>query len=307
MNNEPLDSEYSYREMKEALIKDDIRKLTREITRDEVLDILIRGQDLRSKGIPEDEINRVISNEFGGTQMQTTDYWRPDPKEIGAGIVTPYTDNIPSSKYPPSDDNRVDRQFEPYLSEPYPMTGLELKKVNASVNYDATASKTDSQPSMHNEEGWVGTKVIPEWQYNIEDSQMSELEEGGVGSGRKKTLPHGASTFDVPQAVRTPKAKPAQPQSAIGPMGKAKTSMRTRREQEAEKRLAVYHVVPDFDHDICAFNAIGSSPVFADQSSTVVMPPTLPMSYAKPSSFDTRNSDGIPNPCSIFCGYCIPE
>ncbi len=35
-------------------------------------------------------------------------------------------------------------------------------------NYVATGSNVDSQPSMHNEEGFVGSKQVPEWSYDIE-------------------------------------------------------------------------------------------------------------------------------------------
>ena len=50
-----------------------------------------------------------------------------------------------------------------------------------------------------------------------------EVNEGGPGSGRKATQPHGKPMGQLPPA-HTPKSKPSMPSSAITPMGKGKTS-----------------------------------------------------------------------------------
>jgi len=44
-------------------------------------------------------------------------------------------------------------------------------------NYVATGAKLDQEPSMHNEEGWVGDKAIPEWQYDVEEYKQ-RIQEG---------------------------------------------------------------------------------------------------------------------------------
>jgi len=44
------------------------------------------------------------------------------------------------------------------------------------------------------------------------------LSEGGIGSGRKKTFPHGMPTPDVPTQPRTAKAKPAMPSRSFPPV-----------------------------------------------------------------------------------------
>jgi hypothetical protein len=74
-----------------------------------------------------------------------------------------------------SDSMQGQKDYEPYLSEPQPELNLpyQLPKEDQS-NYTGTASDVDSEPSMHNEHGHTVTKSIPEWQYNVEDSQFDE-------------------------------------------------------------------------------------------------------------------------------------
>ncbi|KKK75014.1 hypothetical protein LCGC14_2877970, partial [marine sediment metagenome] len=56
------------------------------------------------------------------------------------------------------------------LNPPYP-----YKSESESANWLGTANKINSEPSMHGEHGFNVAKAIPEWRYNIEDSQMYPL------------------------------------------------------------------------------------------------------------------------------------
>lgn len=63
-----------------------------------------------------------------------------------------------------------------------------------------------------------------------------EVNEGGPGSGRKSTGAHGVVPGQLPP-VKTPKAKPSKPSSAITPMGRGKTSSSAGRVNETEEDL----------------------------------------------------------------------
>ena len=63
-----------------------------------------------------------------------------------------------------------------------------------------------------------------------------EVNEGGPGSGRKKTGAHGVVPGQLPP-VKTPKAKPSKPSSAITPMGRGSTSSSAGRVNETEEDI----------------------------------------------------------------------
>jgi len=75
--------------------------------------------------------------------------------------VPPLTLNIPDTGFPP----------EPYLEEPYPPIHLdkypEPQDDQNNRNYVATGSKPNSEPSMHNEEGWSENKDPPRDNQNV--------------------------------------------------------------------------------------------------------------------------------------------
>lgn len=75
--------------------------------------------------------------------------------------VPPLTLKIPDTGYPP----QVIPPHEPYLSEPYPPLSLNYSPMpqdnQHNQNYVATGAKPESQPSMHNEEGWTKEKSSP--------------------------------------------------------------------------------------------------------------------------------------------------
>lgn len=75
--------------------------------------------------------------------------------------VPPITLNIPDTGFPP----QTQEPHEPYLSEPYPPLSLNYSPIpqnnQHNQNYVATGSNIESQPSMHNEEGWTENKDPP--------------------------------------------------------------------------------------------------------------------------------------------------
>ena len=63
-----------------------------------------------------------------------------------------------------------------------------------------------------------------------------EVNEGGPGSGRKTTNPHGKPLGQLPP-THTPKSLPSKPSSAITPMGRGKTSTSAGRVNETEEDI----------------------------------------------------------------------
>lgn len=196
-NNEPLDSEYSYAEMKEALIRGDIANLTR------------RSEDLKIAGIPDEERIRTLTSEFGAS-----DVWKAG-LDIGMGEVPDISFNddftVPYPVVPVIPHGK--EETSPFANagidgknpDPTPagtpvgagagyaggrdIGGLGQYKTNAPENkviksqivddplYGAIGNKLNSEPSMHNEYGFNVKKSIPEWRYDVEQDQMTlELE-----------------------------------------------------------------------------------------------------------------------------------
>jgi len=72
---------------------------------------------------------------------------------------------------------------------------------------------------------------------NISESHSPlDIVEGGPGSGRKTTNPHGKPLGQLPPA-HTPQSKPSKPSSAITPMGRGKTSSSAGRVNETEEDI----------------------------------------------------------------------
>jgi len=170
IHNEVQDGEFTYREIKEALLKGDIQN------------IVTRYQQLKLAGIDDTEINRVILEEFG-SEIPYPNFindWQP-PKDIGQGFVPPIGLEIPDTGFPPTVHDgyaggRNITDLPSYnLDEPFFPQPLTEPYHPSSENWIATGNKLDSQPSMHGEEGWVGSKQIPEWSYNPEEQRLREL------------------------------------------------------------------------------------------------------------------------------------
>ena len=162
--------------------------------------------ELLLRGIPEEEVKRAVIAYFSEREPPFAQPWPgpvtgvdfagnvnysivPDtgqPNTNFAGLpkdVQPYpTPNkspygIGSSSQPyqsffSPDPNSVGSLSNVYdvLNPPYP-----YKSESESANWLGTANKINSEPSMHGEHGFNVAKAIPEWRYNIEDSQMYPL------------------------------------------------------------------------------------------------------------------------------------
>jgi len=121
--------------------------------------------DLRSKGIPEEEIDRIEQNP---SEIIAYPDWPPkitgEDKQAEI-LLTPI-----DTGYPP------DKPYEPYLAEPtidgpvhYPPA-----RDNQQGAADATATpEGESQPSIHHEEGHQGALMIPQdWGVNTQNENL---------------------------------------------------------------------------------------------------------------------------------------
>jgi len=115
-----------------------------------VNDIMRREEELRKQGIPLPEIQRTLIAEFETLGTPVNDW----PPELTGGLDIVdriYPDLILDSGYPP------EKPYEPYLSEPAPFhPDNQPPAPNNPENYAATGAQQNSEPSMHNEEGWHG-------------------------------------------------------------------------------------------------------------------------------------------------------
>jgi len=152
----------------------------------------LRYKELENRGIPEPERSRAVEAEF-------TDY--PNPiHAIPWGI--PITgidlagninlDLIFASKEPPIiQPNTTQTQpfptssVNPYPNNPTPdpnSIGIKSNTYNItnfpakhSSNWLGTANEINSEPPSVGVEGFNSHKAIPEWRYNIEQSQMVDI------------------------------------------------------------------------------------------------------------------------------------
>jgi len=214
---EPLDSEYSYKEIKEALLKDDIDN------------ILNRYDYLKNiEGIPDPEAKRAITAEFGTDLEVNQNDWKP-PLDVGNGMVPDLTMKVFDTGYPPVPPLPVFANTSPFGNDgfdhknPDPqgyaggrdVENLSQYKTNAPENL-VTKSKPypyedqskenyvnnpfdpPSNPSMHGEHGFNVEKSIPEWKYPIEDDQGG-VEELIVDRDKKtgQWVKHGTTKGDL--------------------------------------------------------------------------------------------------------------
>ena len=158
--------------------------------------------ELLARGIPEEEAHRAVIAYFSEREPP---YAQPWPGGITGvdiagrvnNIITPdsgepttYFQGLPKDVQPYPTPNQspygIGSSTPPYQSffSPDPNSVGSLSNVydvlnppylGDNTNWSATASQLNSEPSMHNEHGFNVTKAIPEWRYNIEDSQMYPL------------------------------------------------------------------------------------------------------------------------------------
>jgi len=154
--------------------------------------------DLRSRGIPEEEIHRAVTAYFSEQNPPDSKPW-PGPitgldlaGEIDPVIVpdtgTPLTDftGLPQNREPYPTPNKSPYGIGgTYQNNPTPDTNnigsmsntYEFKNMPApySAVWNGLASDVNSEPSMHGEHGYHTSQSIPPWRYNIEDSQTRPI------------------------------------------------------------------------------------------------------------------------------------
>lgn len=203
-SQEPLDSEYSYVEMREALLRDDAnliiqmyeflvgmghtpqeaRRSAMEYFSDPTPDAMSwppgkSGVDLMPQ-VPLMQIPDTGSPPYfqPNTVAPTEPFWVPN--------INPYP-QIPMLTMPTPDPlGAVKHPTANITNEPiFDMTGSNMSHTynltyqpfpGDDTNWVATGNVVDSFPLMANGPGWNTQKTIPEWRYNIEDSQMAPLE-----------------------------------------------------------------------------------------------------------------------------------
>ncbi len=155
--------------------------------------------DLLSRGIPENEVNRAVIDYFSEPEPPPAISW-PGPVTgldlagtVNSVIVpdtgTPLTDftGLPENvePYPTPNKSSYGIGGDSYQNSPTPDPNsigstshtYDFKNFPApqSAVWDGLATDVNSQPSMHGEHGFNVAKAIPEWRYDIEDSQMYPL------------------------------------------------------------------------------------------------------------------------------------
>ncbi len=158
--------------------------------------------ELLSRGIPEEEVHRAVIAYFSEREPPYAEPW-PGPVTglDSAGRINNVI--VPDTGEPTTNFTGLPTDVQPYptpnkspygigsTSQPYPSFFTpdpnslgSLSNVYAvlhppypgdSTNWLGTASQINSEPSMHGEHGFNVTKAIPEWRYDIEQSQMYPL------------------------------------------------------------------------------------------------------------------------------------
>ncbi len=153
--------------------------------------------DLLSRGVPENEVHRAVVDYFSSPEPPQALAW-PGPVtgldlagRINSVIVpdtgVPLTDftGLPENVEPYPTPNVSPYGIGSYPNSPTPdpnsigstshMYSFKNNPAEPSAVWNGLASDVNSHPSMHNEYGFNVAKAIPEWRYNIEDSQMYPL------------------------------------------------------------------------------------------------------------------------------------
>jgi len=152
----------------------------------------LRYKELENRGIPEPERSRAVEAEFINYPNDTdVESWPGDTTGVDlAGNIN--LDLIFASKEPPIIQPNT-TQTEPFPTSavnPYPnnptpdknSVGIKSNTYNIkhfpaapSSNWIGTANEINSEPPSIGIEGFNSHKIIPEWRYPIEQSQMVDI------------------------------------------------------------------------------------------------------------------------------------
>jgi len=140
---------------------------------------------MKLEGIPDAEILRVVQSYMLEDNPVDSNPW-PGPI-VGIDNMPQITMADPTTKEPPIYQPNTTGPTQPFWIpnlNPYPAnpSPFEIKSPISvqnlpnpvpSANWLHDAAHQGMEPSMHGEEGWVGSKLVPEWRYPIEDSQSN--------------------------------------------------------------------------------------------------------------------------------------
>jgi hypothetical protein len=155
--------------------------------------------ELLSRGVPEEEVHRAVVEYFSQREPPYAMQW-PGPVTGYdlAGRLDPLI--VPDTGVPLTDFTGLPKNVEPFptpnkspygIGDSYPSNPtpdpnslgnlsntydvLNPPYPGDNTNWSATASKKDSEPSIHGEHGFTVEKAIPEWRYDVEQSQVYPL------------------------------------------------------------------------------------------------------------------------------------
>lgn len=185
--------------------------------------------ELLSRGIPEEEVHRAVIAYFSGREPP---YAMPWPGPVtgldlagrvnnvivpDTGEPTTYFQGLPKDVQPYPTPNKspygIGSSSQPYQSffTPDPNSVGSLSNVYdvlnppypyESANWLGLASDPNSEPSMHGEHGFNVAKAIPEWRYDVEQSQMYPLKIPDIIIPPSGTNPLAEAKTDKKKSLR---------------------------------------------------------------------------------------------------------
>lgn len=164
----------------------------------EFSDALQMYKELILRGIPPMEARRAVLSYFEDPPPYALDWPGPVVGIDLAGRIDPII--VPDTGVPTTNFNGMPQNTEPYPTDNYSTYGIGgdftsffspslnstattsdayslqyFPYTGDTTNWSATASQTNSEPSMHGEHGHTVTLSIPPWRYDIEQTQMNPI------------------------------------------------------------------------------------------------------------------------------------
>jgi len=175
----------------------ELENISETVTGDMVAKAIQMEHELLIRGIPEDEVHRAVIEYFSQPEPPPAMQWPGPITGLDlAGRIDGF--RVPDSGEPLTNFNGLPKNVEPYPTpnkSPYGIGTSESYRSNPTpdpnslgslsntydvlnypypyqdANWSATASRINSEPSMHGLTGFNVAKAIPEWRYDVEQSQ----------------------------------------------------------------------------------------------------------------------------------------
>lgn len=172
--------------------------ISETVTGEMVAKAIQMEHELLSRGVPEEEVHRAVIAYFSGPEPPPAMQW-PGPvtgldlagridafRVPDSGEPTTYFQGLPKDVQPYPTPNKSPYgigETQPYRANPTPDPNSlgSLSNTYNVLNYpypyesavwDGLASRLNSEPSMHGLTGFNVEKAIPEWRYDVEQSQV---------------------------------------------------------------------------------------------------------------------------------------